>query len=363
MKVQKAIISERGSIFWLVVDDEFIPIPPITDYLAHLKNVERSPNTLRAYAHHLRLFWEFLEERTLDWKAVGLRELSDFISWLRDPMPPGVSRLNSTQSRRAESTINTILAAISSFYDYYQRLGVVERLPLYKASSFRHSRYKKFLAGIGKQKPGRERVLKLTSAKREPRTLTSDQVQQLVDACSRLRDKFLICLLYETGMRIGQALGLQHRDIESREKLIHIVPRDNPHGARSKNRAPQTIHVSASLMRLYAEYLVVEVQDMVSDYVFVNLWREPIGEPMSSKGVEDLFRRLRRKTGIDVHPHLLRHTHATELIRSGWSAAYVQRRLGHSSIQTTINTYTHLTDEDLKKAYEAFLVTKEADYE
>jgi integrase len=51
------------------------------------------------------------------------------------------------------------------------------------------------------------------------------------------------------------------------------------------------------------------------------------------------------------------------LIRSGWSAAYVQRRLGHSSIQTTINTYTHLTDEDLKKAYEAFLVTKEADHE
>ena len=265
MKVQKAIISERGSVFWLVVDDEFMPIPPITDYLAHLKNVERSPNTLRAYAHHLRLFWEFLEERALDWKAVGLRELSDFISWLRDPMPPGVSRLNSTQSRRAESTINTILAAISSFYDYYQRLGVVERLPLYKASSFRHSRYKKFLAGISKQKPGRERVLKLTSVKREPRTLMADQVQQLVDACSRLRDKFLICLLYETGMRIGQALGLQHQDIESREKLIHIVPRDNPHGARSKNRAPQTIHVSASLIRLYAEYLVAEVQDRVSD--------------------------------------------------------------------------------------------------
>jgi site-specific recombinase XerD len=321
MKVQKAVISERRSIFWLVVNDEFIPVQPITDYLAHLKNVERSPNTLRAYAHHLRLFWEFLEERSLDWKAVGLRELSDFISWLRDPLPPSVSRLNSTQSRRAESTINTILAAISSFYDYYQRLGVVERLPLYKASSFRHSRYKNFLAGIGKQKPGPERVLKLTSAKREPRTLTADQVQQLVDACSRLRDKFLICLLYETGMRIGQALGLRHQDIESREKLIHIVPRDNQNGARSKNRAPQTIHVSASLMRLYAEFLVAEVQNMVSEYVFVNLWREPIGEPMSSKGVEDLFRRLRRKTGIDVHPHLLRHTHATELIRSGWSAA------------------------------------------
>jgi len=54
-----------------------------------------------------------------------------------------------------------------------------------------------------------------------------------------------------------------------------------------------------------------------------------------------LFRRLKRKTGIAIHPHILRHTHATDLIREGMEMAYVQKRLGHASIQTTIDTYVH----------------------
>ncbi|MHC5830096.1 MAG: tyrosine-type recombinase/integrase, partial [Nostoc sp.] len=54
-------------------------------------------------------------------------------------------------------------------------------------------------------------------------------------------------------------------------------------------------------------------------------------------------------------PHLLRHTHATELIKSGWEMTYVQKRLGHTDIQTTVNTYVHLLDEDLKSAYKEYL--------
>jgi hypothetical protein len=53
-------------------------------------------------------------------------------------------------------------------------------------------------------------------------------------------------------------------------------------------------------MRLYADYLVDEVRDIVSDYVFVNLWREPIGEAMSVSAVEDLFRRLSKRTQINL---------------------------------------------------------------
>jgi integrase len=71
-----------------------------------------------------------------------------------------------------------------------------------------------------------------------------------------LRDRFLICLLYETGVRIGQALGLRHEDVRSYDKEIHIVQRLNLNGARTKSREPNTVHVSRDLMALYAEYLV-----------------------------------------------------------------------------------------------------------
>jgi len=71
--------------------------------------------------------------------------------------------------------------------------------------------------------------------------------------------------------------------------------------------------------------------------------------------VIDLFRKLRTRTGLHVTPHMFRHTHATELLRAGWDAAYVQKRLGHAHIQTTINTYAHLSGEDMGTAYARYL--------
>ena len=58
---------------------------PVERYLARLSNVGRSPNTVRAYAHDLKLFWTFLEARGLGWDAVALEQLGEFIGWLRHP--------------------------------------------------------------------------------------------------------------------------------------------------------------------------------------------------------------------------------------------------------------------------------------
>lgn len=57
-------------------------------------------------------------------------------------------------------------------------------------------------------------------------------------------------------------------------------------------------------------------------------------------------------------PQLFRHTHATELIRNGWDAAWVQKRLGHANVQTTIDTYTHIDQQDLKKAFKLYQKNK-----
>lgn len=80
---------------------------------------------------------------------------------------------------------------------------------------------------------------------------------------------------------------------------------------------------------------------------------------MNYGAVNGLFKRLAKKTGIQATPHLLKHTHATELIQSGWDMAHVQKRLGQTNIQTTINTYVHLTDEHLQKEYQKYLATRD----
>lgn len=359
MKVQR-IRLPNGKISWLVLNDAYQPIQPITQYIRYMENLDRSPNTVSNYASHLKLFWEFLQDSHLAWTEINLEKLADFIQWLRRP-EPGVISLQPQESKRSERTINKILSAVYGFYDFQYRLGNVEDLKGYGYQFQRNRNYKSFLHHITKGKPTQTRLLKLKEPKRKVETFTQEQVKKLIAACQRFRDKFLLCLLYESGMRIGQALGLRHEDIRSWDNEIDIVPRsDNANGARSKSRESYIIHVSKELMGLYSEYLINEYpEDLDSDYVFINIWDGKVGQPLKYDSVNSLFRRLSRKTGIQAHPHMFRHTHATELIRGGWDMSYVQKRLGHSNVQTTINTYTHLADEDLKKAYQEYLQRKE----
>ncbi len=115
-------------------------------------------------------------------------------------------------------------------------------------------------------------------------------------------------------MRIGQALGLRHGDFVSRQREVHIVPRaGNANGARAKLRSAAVIPVSTPLVRLYSEYMHTEYGDTDSDYVFVNLFAGPVGQPLCYRTVHQLIGRIAARTGIAFTAHMLRHTHATEL--------------------------------------------------
>src|SRR6266567_6217932 len=101
-----------------------------------------------------------------------------------------------------------MLASVHGFYDFHMRLGAIAEQPLYQFLSHTPRRYKPFLYGIAKIKPIQTRVVKVKRERHRVKTLTQDQVDQLIAACSHIRDKFLLTLLYQTGMRIGQVLGL-----------------------------------------------------------------------------------------------------------------------------------------------------------
>jgi len=96
--------------------------------------------------------------------------------------------------------------------------------------------------------------------------VTVAEMQAILDACEHLRDRFLFALLWDSGVRIGAALGLRHADIAAAGRTVTIVPRDNANGARCKSRQQHTIPVSAPLIRLRGDYLATEYGDLDSDY-------------------------------------------------------------------------------------------------
>lgn len=353
MKVQK-IVKSSGGVSWLVLDAQFKPVAPILEFTKFLEATDKSPNTIKAYNHHLKLFWQHLEQGSVVWTDVGIEELASFMRWLQSGDQPGVVSIVRREAQRTNRTINLIMAAVSAFYDYHERSGKVATLKIYKDGKF-SGKYKSFLHHITKGKTFQSKVLKLKEPKRQVRSLTKDEVKRVIAACNNIRDKFLVCLLYETGMRIGQALGLRHEDIRSGDNQIAIKFRaDNENHARTKSRNDNIVDVSKDIISLYTDYFIHEYGDIESDYVFINIWDGVIGASMKYGSVITLFKRLSKKTGLKITPHIFRHTHATELIKSGWDLSYVQKRLGHSDIQTTANIYIHLTNDDMKKELDKF---------
>jgi site-specific recombinase XerD len=337
---------------WTVLGEDDAPVEPIERYLAHLTYIDRSPNTVKAYAHDLKDYWVFLNAKGLDWREARLEDIGEFVAWLR--LPPtlragSVAVLPSVRAHVGASTVNRKLAALTAFYQHEARLGVNvgELLATWQLPG-RRGGWRPFLHHVSKAKPQQRRALVLKAPAKLPRVLTVVEVQAILDACERLRDRFLFALLYDSGVRIGEALGLRHEDIDPAACELRIVPRDNANGARSKSRQERTVPVRAALIRLYGDYLDVEYGELDSDYVFVNLFAEPRGQAMSYAAVYDLVTRLRGRTGIDFDPHWCRHTMATRLLRDGVPIEVVAKLLGHISVTTTSAVYGHLTVEDAR---------------
>ena len=272
------------------------------------------------------------------------------MGWLRAPAE-NVIVLDGTSGLRRPATVNRYLAGVFGFYDPCTGREWEWRPSWWRGGGLPRGSYKPFLHHVTKGRPIPTRPVKLHVTRQAPRTLEAEQIVAVLAACDHLRDQFLMSLLAETGMRVGQALGLRHADFVSRKHEVHIVPRaDNANRARAKVRLTSVVPVSTPLVRLYSEYMHVEYRDLDSDYVFVNLFAGRIGRPMGYPTVEQLIGRIAARTGIAFNTHMLRHSHATEMIRRGVPIEVVARLLTHRSSTTTSQTYIHLDAQDVRDA-------------
>jgi integrase len=140
-----------------------------------------------------------------------------------------VALLPSADHHCGVTTVNRKLSAVSGLYVFHARHGVdlddlVTELQPVRA---RRAGWKPFLYHLSGGAPERRRTVKLKEPRTHPRILTAAQVQAILDACTRLRDRFLFALLWESGIRIGEALGLRHEDLSAAEGELTVTPRVN----------------------------------------------------------------------------------------------------------------------------------------
>lgn len=342
LTLQKGIDPYTQGTVWVMLDENYQVIEPIQRYLSYLCGL-KSPNTVESYGYGLKAWWEFLKIKNLNWCTVELENLEDFVYWLRVGELSQVVSMQPIKAKRTERSINLIVTAVTTFYEYHVACKNIDYKQFDRFLPGRGAIRRGFLTGIAKSKPVRQKLVKLKEPKKFPGCLTDSEIEILVSQCNRLRDKLIILMLNSTGMRKGELLGLCHRDIgDFDDHTIQVVKRtDNPNGARAKGQE-RRIPVPQEILKLYNDYLIYEYPEIESDYVFVNIWEGNIGLPMNPIVLNTMFSRLSLKTGIKVYPHLFRHTYATRLLNVGYSIDRVRHLLGHASIQTTLDIYSHL---------------------
>jgi len=356
------VILEENKVRYILIDNSGQPVIPVIKYLKHLDNTDKSRNTIKTYCYSLKLYFEFLNEIKKDYREINISDLSNFVGWLRNPYSSKVLVLNPTKARRTEKTVNLTITVVTNFYDYLFKMeeianDFIEKLVKQVFTGGRKP-YKDFLFHVNKDKPINKNILIIKEPRRKLKVLTKDEVEEIYNAAINVRDKFLIKLLFETGLRIGEVLSLFIEDFicdYSNGHKIRLVDRGElPNGAKLKT-GEREIYISQELMDLFDDYMYEVLDDIEIDtnFVFVKLKGESKGKPMGYSEVSALSNRLKVKSGINnVHPHLFRHTHATIYYKQTKDIKQVQERLGHSQIQTTMNMYLHPSDEDIRESWE-----------
>ena len=369
-RVQRIEVA-GGERTWTVLSASGTVVTPAEELLEFMRAIQRSPNTIKSYARGLSLWWTFLEETQRAWDEVGSEDFGAFLIWLRTGRTPQVASLGTSEPRYGEGTISIRLQAVYALYRHHRRNGVEAASRIYERTRGSGGQYRPFLEHVARRRASDRQVVKVRRRRYEqPPTLTPHQIDLIKDACcvfvdgewrGSVRDRLLFQLLEEAGLRLGEALSLQHRDWHTGRgdtPYIEVVPREHhPHGLRVKGERYRKLYISDDLDALYGEYLWrlcdagidLAVDDLDRHYVFVNITREPLWRPMRPETVYKLTSRLDRKLAGRLPenwtPHWFRHTHATAMLLAGVPLVVVSKRLGHADPQTTMNEYAWVTDD------------------
>lgn len=361
IKVQE-IITPRG-VRYIVLDDDYAVINPIKRYLKFLDNVGKSPNTLKNYAFHLKIYCEYLREINIGIYDISsiegkgpLEILSDFIVWLQYPeMFEGKAiPITPIKEKRSNKTINFIMNTVLKFYDYLAKNNELPEVDVYKLQR-NNSQFKSFLYElINNKKQIKKSLLKKHVDENQLEYITREQYNEIFNLCYSNRDKIIVALMFEGGLRLSETLGLHIEDIEIWDAKVNIVPRENlENGARVKNQAKGSVFIPDYVIDLISDYILDDLDQFDTNFLFVNFKGKNKSKPMKAITVQKLFERFSKKLDLSIHPHLCRHGYATERLEAGWQLVDIKDALRHRQINST-SIYTHFAEQFKKDKVREF---------
>ena len=346
-----------GKERYYLADDNNIPVEPVLDYLRFEDNRGLARNTLRLHCIQLKHYYTFLNQKQMAYTDTTVDRLAEFIAWLKYPAYTEKVIPIMLDPALKEQTINAIIDTVIGFYNYLLLHDGFENQLSQKLVKFVKSpgkNYRPFLYGIADKKREKRHMLHLPRPQSQIKTVAKEDVNTLMKATNNIRDYFLLYLLFETGMRIGEALSLWLEDVDICGCTIQIQDRgEMENQAEIKTvSSPRKLNCTENLMEVFTEYVCFfHTEGITTNHIFIKMMGKNAGKAMSYVDVDNLFRKLRKKTGIYITPHMFRHTSLSLLSSADWAPEFLRMRAGHKNIYTTLNTYVHPSDDEVSKAF------------
>ena len=287
---------------------------PQRDFLDYLQFERKfTKDTIDSYSRDIDKFFKFLNQEGLRMDEVDLSVIRNFLT----------SELASGISKRS---CKRRLCSLKHFYQYlYEKKYVDENYFIY--------------------------VLSPKTDKRFPEVLYKEQIEKVFEANRQRtdflakRDQAILEMLYFTGMRAAELVGLQVQSVDIRKRMVRVEGKGNkerivPFTEQCKNTLE--IYLKETRPVLWAKGLIPNAA------LFLN----NEGNQLTTRGLEYILDSIEKKTGsfVGLHPHVLRHSFATHLLSAGADLRVIQELLGHASLNAT-QVYTHVSEETMKEVY------------
>lgn len=300
-----------------------VPLPQaslqtlVDDYLASCRARGLARSTIeQAYSYSLNdVFLPWCQE-------TGLRDLDQLSQRVLDRFTAALLAQGGRRGTLSRHTVHSYIRPVRQFLVWAQREGETA-------------------SGARPQLPRLPR--------RVVDVLTREEIAQLEAAATKERDKLMVRLLADTGIRASELCRLTVHDMSRHQRgaLLKV---------RGKGDKERLVPLRPELVRRLERFIARRPTDAQTDHIFTSLRRSSDGEhqPVTRSGLLQLLRGLAYRARITkrIYPHLLRHSLATELLRGGMSPIQVAELLGHSGLRMIESVYSHMTASD---TYESVL--------
>jgi integrase/recombinase XerD len=275
----------------------------INNYKNYLLQNDKSENTVYAYVTDVNLYTKFLENKEMNLYSSDNVAVMAYIQHLL------------TQGK-SERSINRIVISLRSFYGYLKSRSLVNDIPKITYKSSRNT-------------------------KKLPQILTIDEVDRIIrsvdkDGVKGIRDNALLELMYATGMKVSELIGINVEDVNL--DLSFVKCTDNKHYER-------LIPIGRSACRAIEEYL--SIRDQVAEVGVNNLFVNLNGNKLTRQGIWRIVKEYSHKAGIDkdVNLNTFRHSFAVHMLQNGANVRAVQKLLGNQ-VLTYMDTYYEIINSD-----------------